>query len=231
MTTHEAFWATYYDDVSRRGNAWLDYSNERVQAQTFGLALEAAGSVLGKQCVDFGCGHGQFCLALHALCAERVTGIDIVPDVIAHHQQAYPHVNWLCGSAVNADLALRVEPYHVAFLLEVLQYLPLAVAIDNVWERLLPGGRIVGVVPNAECEIVSRTRARFDSRYDPPSFAQLQAVLSDHPDLEHAAFRGLFFGANQRLVPYQVSPWRTSEWDGTPNRIQFVAIKRAEGGV
>jgi 2-polyprenyl-3-methyl-5-hydroxy-6-metoxy-1,4-benzoquinol methylase len=227
MTIREAFWATYFEGVSRQGNSWLDYSNERVQAQTFGLALEAAGSVLDKRCVDYGCGHGQFCLALHSLGAGSVTGIDIVPDVIAHHQREYPHVRWLCASAGSTDLAEHVEPYDVAFLLEVLQYLPLEQTIDAVWERLVPGGRIVAVVPNAACEIVSKTRARFDARYDPPSLAQLQAVWADRPDLEQLAYRGLFFGTDQRLVPYEVSPWQTSDWDGIPNRIQFVAIKRS----
>jgi 2-polyprenyl-3-methyl-5-hydroxy-6-metoxy-1,4-benzoquinol methylase len=230
MSLQEAFWTMYFDDVSRRGNSWLDYSNEHVQAQTFGLALEAAGSVLHKRCVDYGCGHGQFCRALHSLGAGSVTGVDIVPDVIAHHKREYPNIRWVCASAGSPEPA-GLEPYDLAFLLEVLQYLPLEQTIDSVWDRLLPRGRIVAVVPNAACDIVSRTKERFDARYDPPTFAQLQAVLSGRPDLEHAAFRGMYFGTNQRIVPYQVSPWHTSEWQGTPNRVQFVAVKRGEGGV
>ena len=63
------------------------------------------------------------------------------------------------------------------FVLEVLQYVPLAEALGALWERLLPGGRIVGVVPNADCPIVSRTRARFGANYAPPTLRQIDAVL------------------------------------------------------
>ena len=118
--------------------------------------------------------------------------------------------------------------YDIAFVLEVLQYVPLAEALGALWERLLPGGRIVGVVPNADCPIVSRTRARFGAKYAPPTLHQIDAVLQGCDELEHAAYRGLAFGGDQRLAPYEVSSWRTlPTWESEPNRIQFVAIKRS----
>jgi hypothetical protein len=39
MSTQEQFWSCYYGEIVKKANPWLDYSNERVQAQTFGLAL------------------------------------------------------------------------------------------------------------------------------------------------------------------------------------------------
>jgi 2-polyprenyl-3-methyl-5-hydroxy-6-metoxy-1,4-benzoquinol methylase len=231
MKTQEQFWATYYRDVAKTGNSWLDYSNDRVQAQTFGLALEAAGPVGGKQCVDIGCGWGDFCRTLSVLRAAKVSGVDIVPEVIAQHQQTYPDIEWMCGSLHDPGLGGRLGFYDLAFLLEVLQYAPVAHALPVVWEHLRPGGRIVAVFPNAECPIVRRTRDRFGTNYAPPTLAQIDTVLRGLPDLEDVAYRGLSFAADQRMVPYEVSPWRsTGDWDNEPNRIQFVVVKRGGGG-
>jgi 2-polyprenyl-3-methyl-5-hydroxy-6-metoxy-1,4-benzoquinol methylase len=230
MNAQEEFWADYYGEIVKAGNAWLDYSNERVQAQIFGLALDAAGPVRGKQCLDIGCGWGHFSRALSALGASTVTGVDIVPRIIAQHRREYPQIRWLCGSLHRPDLAAQLGQYDIAFLLEVLQYVPLGETLNTVWQRVRPGGRIVGVVPNADCAIVSRTRARFGTQYTPPTIAQIQAVVADWRELEQAAYRGLSFGADQRLVPYEVSGWRTSGgWGAEPNRIQFVAMKRGLG--
>jgi 2-polyprenyl-3-methyl-5-hydroxy-6-metoxy-1,4-benzoquinol methylase len=228
MSAQEEFWSKYYGDVVKIGNAWLDYSNERVQAQTFGLALEAAGPIRTKRCLDVGCGWGHFCCALDALGASSVTGLDIVPEMIAHHQREYPHIRWICGGLNEDDVSRGLDSCDVAFLLEVLQYLPFPNALRAVWNRVLPGGRVVAVVPNANCSIVSRTRERFGNRYAPLTVAPIAAELATWPDLESVWYRGWSFGGDQQLVPYEISPWRTSEgWDGEPNRFQFVAIKRS----
>jgi 2-polyprenyl-3-methyl-5-hydroxy-6-metoxy-1,4-benzoquinol methylase len=229
MSTQEQFWSSYYAEVVKTGDAWLDYSNERGQAQIFGLALEGAGPISARSCVDIGCGWGQFSRSLSALRASRVTGVDIVPEMIAQHRREHPHIRWLCGSLQSPDLLEQLGSYDIAFVLEVLQYVPLAEVLDAIWERLLPGGRIVGVVPNADCPIVSRTRARFGTNYAPPSLHRIDAVVQAWGELEHAAYRGLSFGSDQRLAPYEVSSWRTSRgWEAEPNRIQFVAIKRGD---
>jgi 2-polyprenyl-3-methyl-5-hydroxy-6-metoxy-1,4-benzoquinol methylase len=227
MKAKEEFWSSYYGDVVKNGNAWLDYSNERVQAQTFGLALEAAGPIRTKHCLDVGCGWGHFCRALDALGAASVTGIDIVPEMIAHHEREYPQIRWLCGSLNTGDLAAQLGSSDLAFLLEVLQYLPFPDTLSDIWRRVLPGGRLVAVVPNANCPIVSRTRERFGDRYAPLGLAEIDAELRSWPDLEYAAYRGWSFAPDQRNVPYQASPWMaTGQWDVEPNRLQLVAIKR-----
>ena len=146
--------------------------------------------------------------------------------MIAHHERQYPHIRWICGSPSAEDLSNELGPCDVAFLLEVLQYLPFPDTLRAVWNRVLPGGRMVAVVPNANCPIVSRTRSRFGDRYTPLTVAQIEAELSSWPDIERAEYRGWFFGHDQRNVPYEVSPWRSSGgWDVEPNRLQLVAIK------
>jgi hypothetical protein len=89
----------------------------------------------------------------------------------------------------------------------------------------------VAVVPNANCPIVSRTRERFDANYKPRTVAELDAVLRSCSDLEQAAYRGLSFRADQQVVPYDVSAWRTTgDWKAEPNRIQFIALKNSASG-
>jgi 2-polyprenyl-3-methyl-5-hydroxy-6-metoxy-1,4-benzoquinol methylase len=227
MNTQEAFWSSYYADIAKKGVPWLDYSNERSQAQIFGLALEAAGPVRERRCVDIGCGWGTFCQGLRVFQASSVTGIDIVAEVVAQHAREQPDIQWLCGSLHDADLADRLGSYDIAFLLEVLQYGPMAEALGPIWDRLLPGGRIVAVVPNANCPIVLQTRGRFGANYAPPTVHEIDALLRGLPELECFAYRGLSFAVDQRLVPYDVSPWRTSPaFESEPNRVQFVAVKQ-----
>ena len=109
----------------------------------------------------------------------------------------------------------------------MLQYVPAAEALGALWKRLLPGGRIVGIVPNANCPIVSRARARFDAHYSPPTRAEIDGVVRRWPDLEQVLYRGLWFRADQQAVPYDASSWGSSgEWETEPNRIQFLALKR-----
>jgi len=226
MRERERFWAEYYRKLFRVGDPWLDYSNGRVQIQTFAAALEAAGPVEGRRCLDVGCGRGQFARALLGLNASAVTGIDIVPEVLEHAATA-PAIRWLCGSLQDSTFAAYLERYDLVFLLEVLQYVPLGPTLHAVWRHVTPGGRVVVVVPNGDCPIAARTRSRFGACYDPPTGAQVAAAVDALPDAEHWALRGLFFGADQTVAPYELSPWGIkTQWTVTPNRLQFVVLKR-----
>jgi 2-polyprenyl-3-methyl-5-hydroxy-6-metoxy-1,4-benzoquinol methylase len=225
VSTREQFWTEYYAGVVESGAPWLDYSNDRVQAQTFGLVLEAAGPLRFRTCVDIGCGRGDFCRVLRALHASAVTGVDIVPELIAEHQRTDPEIQWLCGS-IDGGVLERIGTYDVAFLLEVLQLMPLEATLHAVWTRVRPGGRLVGMVPNARCPIVSRTRERFAANYAAPSLADIQRVVATLRDVEHAAYRGLSFALDQRVVPYDVGGWREPPHPARePNRIQFAILK------
>jgi SAM-dependent methyltransferase len=227
LPDRERFWAEYYRGVFRAGTPWLDYSNERVQMQTFATALEAAGPVEGRRCLDVGCGRGQFARALLGLSASAVTGIDIVPELLERNRAMAPAIRWLCGSLENPRFTASLGDYDVVLLLEVLQYIPLATALETLWPHVTPGGRIVAVVPNAECAIAARTRARFGPGYDPPTSGQIAAALGALPGASHWAIRGMFFREDQTLGPYDLSPWSTHHrWTTAPNRLQFVAIRR-----
>jgi len=224
-----SFWVRYYREIVARKTPWLDYSNERVQAQTFGLCLEAAGPVIGRRCLDIGCGWGHFSLSLAALQAAEVTGIDAMEELVAELRKKHPHVRWTTGDVQDRTFRESLGAFDLVFLLEVLQYMPIRDTIHGLWESLAPGGRIVAMVPNRECPIIQGAVARFEGRYAPPSPAEIVAVLASLPEHAYWEYRGLRFQEDQRHLPYAVSPWtRSILWDAPPNRLLIVAEKAVE---
>lgn len=217
------YWVDYYNEVAGRGNTWLDYSNARVQTQTFALCLEAAGPVVGKRCLDLGCGWGQFTRVLAALGAGEVVGVDMTESLIASHRRTDPDIQWIRGDLQEEGFLESLGDFDLAFLLEVLQFVPLEESVRDVFRRLRPGGRLIGMLPNQECPIITRTIERFEGRFDCPSPERLAGLLSSLPNLAFWSMRGLTFLEDQRLAPYGTSAWTTSpDWATRPNRLQFV---------
>lgn len=220
------FWAEYYTRPDVREHPWLDLSNESVQAQTFSLALEAAGPILGKSCADIGCGSGRFSTLLATLGARDVTGIDQVPDP----RSSDPRIRWVRAN-LEDDLRFSSLPsFDRVFALEVLQYVPFAKALRTLWERVRGGGRLVAVVPNGACPLVRRAAERFGTaNYAAPNPRDLRTALDGlSPAAAVRAVRGLTFQPEQQIVPYRVDPWgREPSADGTPNRWLLVALKPA----
>jgi len=223
----EETWTDYYQQVHASTTTWLDYSNPQLQGQTFGIALESAGSVTGKRCLDVGCGRGPLSLALSALSASEVVGIEIIAETIEACRAKHSHVRWEVGSPNDVQFCRSLGRFDVIFMIEVLQYLDQKQAINNLWSTLNPGGRIVLIVPNKDNAIVQKTMARFGGSYCPPNPGDLPDLFSDLPDLECWAYRCMDFQPDQRIVPYAVSPWTTNTNLGThPNRLSIVARKR-----
>jgi SAM-dependent methyltransferase len=224
-----AFWTDYYQGVFESSGVWLDYSNERVQAQTFGVAIEAAGPLAGRRCLDVGCGRGQFSLCLAALSAGEVVGIDIVPEAIETCRREHPEVRWETGTPEDELLVDSLGTFDRIFLLEVLQYVRAGATLDLLWRRVRPGGRICVVVPNPDDALVRKTISKFQGYYAPPSAAELSEIAASLPDVECWALRGMAFQEDQRLLPYSVSPWTTEpKYIAVANRIIWAALKRAD---
>ena len=229
MTHQEAFWADHYRDVFQQENPWLDYSNERVQAQTFALCLEGGGPLQGRRCLDVGCGWGQFSTCLASLRAAEVIGADIVESAILSHRTKFPHIRWECGSPTDAPFLKGLGDFDLIFLLESVQYFSPEQALPLLWERLRPAGRMVIVTPNGNCPIVSRVRERFQGNYAPPNLEKIAQIVDPWKDLAVWKARGLHFGNDQRVVPYETTPWGETLFGGKePNRLQIVLCKAAD---
>lgn len=242
--SRERFWADYYGKLSLRGEPWLDYPNERVQAQTFGIVLAALGPVSRRRCLDVGCGYGQLARALFASGAREVVGIDLTTEFIVQLRRRHPELRWEVGTLEERELCERIGGFDLITLVEVLQYVPVEATLRRAWSLLEPGGRLVAVVPNRDCSIVARAMARFGADpgplppgvsaeaaplYFPPSVAELIAIARGLEDSQGWGLEAMFFAADQTLVPYAVSGWTTTEEFATPpNRLVFAAEKARE---
>ncbi|MEZ4869473.1 MAG: class I SAM-dependent methyltransferase [Caldilineaceae bacterium] len=229
LMEREYFWKEYYNGKwlaeNEQPQPWLDLSNERVYAQTLSLALQAAGPVGGRRCLDVGCGWGQMALCLRTLGGHSV-GIDIVEGSIAELQRRYPHIQWVSGSFADRSVVESLGRFDVILAIEVLQYVDWADTLSMLWSNLNAQGRIVGVIPNADCPIVQRSTARFEGNYRGVEAKRLSALLDQLPSLNTWAMQGILFRRDQQLWPYETTSWsNTWNWPVIPNRLMFVAQK------
>ncbi|MCG8448059.1 MAG: methyltransferase domain-containing protein [Pirellulales bacterium] len=222
--TKQSFWNDYYEQLQAEGNPWLDCSNDRTHLQTISLALEAAGQVIGRRCLEIGCGRGHLSRCLSVLGAGELVAVDQVESMIAEQSAHFPEVAWHCRDASDHVSMQSLGKFDLIFVLEVLQYLPLVESLQCFAKQLLPGGRLVGVVPNAECPIVQKAMDHFEGNYVAADIEKIEAALEAIPEIDHWTCRGLTFASDQRIVPYEASPWTTTpDWPQPPNRLLFVA--------
>jgi SAM-dependent methyltransferase len=230
MPSAREFWETHYRDLFARGPSWLDYSNEQVQLTTLGLCLDASGAVAGRDCLDLGCGRGQFARVL-ASAGARVTAVDLLDEVIARQRVVSPDITWRAGNLVDATFVAGLGAFDRVFLLEVLQCVPWLDVLRAVWGHVRPGGRLIAMVPCGDCPIVQRVIARHEGVFSAPAQAELADALSKLIDSEYWRVRGLTFASDQSLAPYLVSGWtHQPSWPSPPNRLQFVVQKRSAEG-
>jgi 2-polyprenyl-3-methyl-5-hydroxy-6-metoxy-1,4-benzoquinol methylase len=221
-------WVQYFEDLCRTGPSWMDYSNDRVQVQTLGTAIEMSGFVAGRRCLDVGCGQGQLVRMLLGLGAREVVGVDQAAEHVRRLVAQYPEASWQAGDISEASFRAQLGRFDLIYLLEVLQYLPVPEIFDGLWAMLAPGGRILATFPNEDCLITKKTVQRFDGRYVPPPVQSLLASVRSAPGLDGFGVRGFDFQEDQRLAPYALSSWTLdAHWPGkTPNRLQLVIQKQ-----
>lgn len=219
------FWRDYYDERAV-GQPWLDYSNARVHAQTLAVCIEAAGDVHDKDCLDLGCGLGGFSGALRALGAASIVGVDIVDTMIEQNRLRFPDIDWRQGDASDDAFFDTLPTAERVFLVELAQYVDLEHLLPSAWRKVRPGGRLVGMVPNAACPIVRRAMERFGGHYRAAPLNVLATLADSLEGLESWGARGLSFGDDQRILPYEVGPWTTVDTFVTPpNRLNFAFLK------
>jgi protein-L-isoaspartate O-methyltransferase len=218
------FWKDYYQQIQCAGTPWLDCSNERTHLQTIAVALEAAGSAIGRRTLEIGCGRGHLSRCLAVLESAECVALDQVSSLFDGHERRYPEVTWICGDAGDRRTLQSLGSFDLIFLVEVLQYLPIADTLLRVTKQLAPGGRLVAIVPNAECPIIQKAAARFNGHYVPADVGEVKRTFESAPTVDWWACRGMTFADDQRVVPYALSPWTDDpNWPAPPNRLVLVA--------
>jgi 2-polyprenyl-3-methyl-5-hydroxy-6-metoxy-1,4-benzoquinol methylase len=233
MDEVEAFWRARYAQLRTttdgREATWLDYSSDeqrglRLQAQTFACVLDALGSVEGARCLDAGCGWGRFTCVLATLGAHA-TGLDLIDATIETLRAQHPEISWTAGNFLTGALAgefdriVAIESFQCAG--------PPAASLRALWSHLAPGGRLVAIMPNADCPIVQRAVAGLAGHLFAIAPGELIAEVRALPGLARYAMRGLEFAEDQWIAPYHVSDWAqdASAWP-VANRI-LIAVERA----
>jgi len=223
FVTKQEYWKDYYNQIQVDSNAWLDSSNERTYLQTVAIALEAAGQVEGRRCLELGCGRGHLSRCLSVLGASENIAVDQAASLLAGHSKSFPDVSWHCLDGNDHEGMQFLGQFDLIFALEVLQYLPFSETLQFLAGRLNPGGRFVGVVPNAECPLVQKAMERFEGKYIGVNTVEIQSAFETCSSIDRWSCRGLDFADDQMISPYEVSPWTENpDWRRPPNRILFV---------
>ena len=189
---YSAVAARYAELFDRRG---LDHEDGEDVALVERHLVGLPGPVL-----DLGCGPGQWTAHLHALGAD-VTGVDVVPEFIAHARAVHPGPGFVLGPMT----ALDVPAHSVAGVLSWYStiHLPpaeLAGVLAGFRRLLAPGGTLVlgffgsddGVVP-FDHAVTTAHRWPVDvlvQRLAAAGFTDLervQRVSPTRPDRRHAA--------------------------------------------
>jgi len=202
----------------------LDHSNERCQLQICAHLIEAVGPLSGKALLDAGCGWGMTSLIFEA-CGARVMGVDIVPDTIAALQQGHPRVRWEAVDLTRNEAVQELPMFDVIVAAEVLQYLGASTAVARLWTRVNPGGRLVGCIPNADCQIVKRVVEREVLQWQPESVAGILRWGRSLPDVNDVKIKPLDFQSDQTFLPYAAGPWG-ADVQSTANRLVFVLLRK-----
>lgn len=230
-TSSAAYWKEYFSHLSAdqglSDTAKLDFSNDRVRFQTYGWMMEAMGPLAGRRCLDAGCGTGDLALVMNTLGAG-VDAFDFAEPGIARLRRAHPQVRWVVADLTALEGAELAAEYDVVTASEVLQHVPAAAAIRTLWQRVAPGGRLVAVMPNADCPIVQRTQTRFGGHYNGMHLTTLLECLAALPGAAFYRWRGAGFLADQTLLPYGLTPWLDGPHDfgeAPPNRFQFAVLR------
>jgi len=201
----------------------LEYSNERVQFQTYAHVLEGIGDPLGGHILDAGCGWGSMALILHH-CGARVYGIDNVKKTISELQDRYPFISWKTIDLMNVNELSFLPKFDRIVSVETLQYVDFEPVIESLWSHLNRGGRLVASVPNSSCPIVQKVAEREGCNYKPISEGQIINLMNLLPDVESILMKGLTFRDDQKYWPYMASEWSRA-LSGRPNRIIFLIAK------
>ena len=210
---------------------------ERAKHIPTGLAeratlLSAVGDLLGKSVLDVACGTGFYARLFRDLGATKVVGVDSAGEMIAYarhvEKREWRGITYEQHDATTLPVLGEFDVVTAVWLLGYADDVPaLDVMIGNLTANLVPGGRLVVLVPNPEpdWELYARY-GRYGYEIVPTGPMNLKQpvrvrVLGD-PPFDFDSFyweRGVFDGALTRAGLTEVTrqpvvvPDEEESWD------------------
>lgn len=238
--TQSIFWARHFAQLATttggRHRQDSDHSQTPLAVQTYAYVVEACGEIRGKHVLDCGFGTGELARILDLL-GGAVDAIDLVHHRIPRLREATPSVYWNNADLANWTLPPAATKYDLIVACEVLQYVDFDRVVANLVDALDNGGRLMIVIPNADCPTVQEVSKRFGNRYEGISGRGVQQRFSRYAGQLRVAMRGIRFRQTESPVPYESSGWRKIELSHPsplgigrgratpPNRLQLVISK------
>ena len=222
----EAYWRRTFADLHAQPHDHLDYATAEEQSFTFGACLLAAGAVAGMRCLDAGCGKGGFARMLRAAGARPIVGLDYIDATILALRDSDPGVRWESGSVCDEAAIAALGVFDLVFAIEVLQCVPPGAMFQSLWPAVAPGGRLVGVTPNADNPFVRRRADERPGLYSPLGTAAIIRHMQSLPDVADLGVMGFAWREDRSSVLYDLLPLTSApRWDQPPKRLLFVARK------
>jgi SAM-dependent methyltransferase len=194
--------------------AWHDESPEHAgrMAKYFTnvLSPHLNGSE-SKPAIDIGCGMGFAMLALQQMGYVDVRGIDLDSGQIAVAKAHGLHAEQVSDAA--AYLQEHPATFGTILLLDVLEHVPVAEQVSllrAIHSALIPGGRLIVQVPNANAILASRWRYNDYTHHSSFTEHSLRFVLLN------AGFTGVEIAVNPRSPRPSLRLWKR------PTRHEFL---------
>lgn len=151
-------------DYTHHYRRWHDGSDEDFQQMVSGFARKLAPLLSpdrAARIIEIGCGTGFALGALQKLGYSAIKGIDSDQGQIAEANRRNLPAECVPVSETVAYLERQRDSFDVALCIDVLEHVPVAEQLNvlrAIRTALVPGGKIVVQVPNANAAIASRFR-------------------------------------------------------------------------
>lgn len=204
-----AYWTEHFNELakSETTSAQLDFSNHALIVQNYAFILEACGAIANKRVLDAGFGTGDLACMMDRLGAD-VTAFDVVTTRIAQLRVEAPTIAWWHDDISTWKQPRAAERFDIVVACETLQYVEFNSAIRRFLNVMTDSGRIVILIPNADCPIVQRVSQRFENKYVGISMKSLPHRLRSLGTNLCVTYRGIYFQDDQSLGPYRSGPWQ-----------------------
>lgn len=201
-------------------NISVAYQQARRMPMTYFLevpsVIRQVGDLSNRTLIDFACGEGFFTRMFRNLGASTVIGTDLSPDMIrlAQQQEASSPLG-ITYAVADASILHRFGQFDLATAIYLFNYADdeatLANMLANVRQNLVPGGRLIAVIPNPDF---------INGRADTLPYGYFMEERARRP--QNSRVRMTFTGENPFSIEF--TQWNRPTWERLLARNGFTDI-------